>query len=90
MIVQLYGEWVERAQGPKSYAGAVAGCQPHADQVVRTGIFDGKHVRRAIVSRGLALYVDIPDAFFGNRDAVITIDGQRLPAVPELRGERPL
>ncbi|MFD9374147.1 hypothetical protein ACFWBH_01185 [Streptomyces sp. NPDC059999] len=78
MIVQLYGEWAERAQDPKDYAGAVAGCQAHADTVVRSGTHAGKQVRRAIVNKGLALYIDIPDAFFF--PGTVTVDGQAMRA----------
>lgn len=81
MIVQLYGEWAQRSDEPMTYQGAVANCQAFADRQKKVDVMgqQAKRFERTMINKGLALYVDIPDKFFGEDLA------SPEPGNPELR-----
>ncbi|MGC0417189.1 hypothetical protein [Embleya sp. AB8] len=69
MIVQLYGEWTRRSDTSANYEQAVAGCQEFADRQKKAFTADGRRHERAMVNKGLALYLDVPHHLLGFDDS---------------------
>lgn len=79
VIVQLYGEWAEASPVAMTYEAAVAAaCQAFADRRKEYFLSRGRNCERSMVSKGLALYIDIPAALEGE----IRPNGATLDDVP--------
>ncbi|MGW1996799.1 hypothetical protein [Embleya sp. NPDC001921] len=69
MIIQLYGEWTGRSDTVTGYEQAVAGCPELADRHKEYVTSGRRRFERAMLDKGLALYIDVPHHLLGFDDS---------------------